>query len=208
MISWQQHSNVQEGNDTLKWKDKHIFHPDRQLAYICIFTGISSVDCYCWMLRCCTGVSEGPNSLQCYCPCLRHPEVINGLRVFPLGCLNVKKLWLESGMALECFMLAPHSQQKRLPLARTKDGGAGSGVDLRLPTHGHPWWQGQDWDHGHQCWSPSNHEVAARRMPAPIPPGSWTAGARVFMAAEPGWSQHSCGEWHRAWGALHVKEQP
>lgn len=52
------------------------------------------------------------------------------------------------------------------------------------------------------------HEVAARRMPAPIPCGSWTAGARVFMAAEPDWSQHSCGAWHRAWGALHVKEQP
>lgn len=148
------------------------------------------------MLRCCTGVSEGLNSLQCYCPCLRHPEVINGLWVFPLGCLNVKKLWLESGMLLDCFTLVPHSWQKTLPLARTRDGGVGSGVHLQLPMHGHPRWQGQDWDHGHHCWSPRTHGAAAQRMPVSTAPGDQTAGARAVMAAEPDWPQHSRGAEH------------
>lgn len=35
------------------------------------------------MLRYCTGVSEGLNSPQRYCPRLRHPEVINELSGLP-----------------------------------------------------------------------------------------------------------------------------
>lgn len=79
------------------------------------------------MLRYCTGVSEGLHSLQCYCPRLRHPEVINGLWGLPSRTPpRQKTLGWKSGTPLGCFTSAPRSRQKTLPLPSRVAAGKGT----------------------------------------------------------------------------------
>lgn len=79
------------------------------------------------MLRYCTGVSEGLHSLQCYCPRLRHPEVINGLWGLPSRTPpRQKTLGWKSGTPLGCFTSAPRSRQKKLPLPSRVATGTGT----------------------------------------------------------------------------------
>lgn len=72
-------------------------------------------------------MSEGLHSLQCYCPRLRHPEVINGLWGLPSRTPpRQKTLGWKSGTPLGCFTSAPRSRQKTVPLPSRVAAGKGT----------------------------------------------------------------------------------
>lgn len=120
-------------------------------------------------------MSEGLHSLQCYCPRLRHPEVINGLWGLPSRTPpRQKNTWLEKRHAARVFHIRAAFTAENAPASQQGgrgegDGGAGWGVHLPTPTCGLPQPRRQrERAGGCRRASPGAHEVAAGEVPAPF----------------------------------------
>lgn len=144
------------------------------------------------MLRYCTGVSEGLNSPQCYCPRLRHPEVINGLLGLPSRTpprQKKKKKRLGKQDALRVFHVSTAFRAENAPAhCGEGDGGAGKGMEVRGRG-----WRRREGDGGAEKGTEVRDRGVHLRLPTRGCPRDWTGRDGTGQEQEPTRWQHRGG---------------